>query len=51
MAMTHLGAKGDTAKQIGETFMFNDVGKGNFLSAFGELNEIMFEKVKKIAQI
>ena len=45
MAMIHLGAKGDTAKQIDDTFMFSDIEDGKFHSAFGELHGLMFDKV------
>ena len=45
MAMVHLGAKGDTAKQIDDTFMFSNIEDGKFHSAFGELHGVMFDKV------
>ncbi|XP_076812982.1 leukocyte elastase inhibitor A-like isoform X2 [Clavelina lepadiformis] len=45
MAMTHLGAKGDTAKQIDDTFMFSKIEDKKFHSAFGELHSLLFEKV------
>nr|CAB3265989.1 leukocyte elastase inhibitor-like [Phallusia mammillata] len=43
MAMTHLGAKGDTANQIDEVFRFNKL-EGKFHSAFGELHGLLLDK-------
>jgi len=48
MAMIHLGAKGDTAKQIDDTFMFSNIEDGKFHSAFGELHGVMFDKVERL---
>ena len=43
--MAHLGAKGNTAKQIDDVFLFNNIEDAKFHSAFGELHGLMFEKV------
>nr|CAB3265987.1 leukocyte elastase inhibitor-like [Phallusia mammillata] len=45
MAVVHLGAKGQTAKQIEEVFGFNRL-EGKFHSTFGELHDQMFNKVQ-----
>nr|XP_002130997.1 leukocyte elastase inhibitor-like isoform X1 [Ciona intestinalis] len=44
LAMTHLGAKGKTAKQIDDAFMFSKIEDGRFHSAFGELHGLLFDK-------
>ncbi|XP_078487743.1 leukocyte elastase inhibitor-like [Ciona intestinalis] len=47
LAMTHLGAKGNTAKQIDDAFMFSKIEDGRFHSAFGELHGLLFDKASE----
>ena len=42
MAMTQLGARGDTAKQIAEVFRFNKIDGSNLHQTFKELDDTLF---------